>query len=85
MPKHHRGAATKQTGLRRPQPEGRQGFADAGSLAHGLSGLLPGAARTLFLAMGHRERLRADIQKVMKNTLSMMTDDTKKTRLSRFA
>ena len=30
MPKHHRGSATKQTGLRRPQPEGRQGFAAAG-------------------------------------------------------
>ena len=30
MPKHHRGAATKQTGVRRPQPKGRQGFAAAG-------------------------------------------------------
>ena len=30
MPKHRRGGATQQVGLRRPQPEGRQGFAPAG-------------------------------------------------------
>ena len=34
MPQHHRGAATKQTGVRRPQPEGRQGVAATRSLAH---------------------------------------------------